>query len=66
MIDGDSLDATKSIAVAPSSKYQFTLSSENPSENIVKTFKPKKMDEFSSSEIARNLVSKPEKTNTTN
>ena len=56
-IDGNLLDETQSIAVASSSSYALTLSGDNANQNIAAVFKPRALNEFSSKEIAKNIVS---------
>ena len=56
-IDGNLLDETHSTAVASSSSYSLTLSSDNSTQEIAASFKPRKIEEFSSKEITKNLVS---------
>ena len=56
-IDGNLLDETQSIAVASSSSYALTLSGDNANENIAAVFNPRVSNEFSSKEIAKNIVS---------
>ena len=56
-IDGNLLDETHSTAVASSSSYSLTLSSDNANQNIAAVFKPRSVSEFSSKEISKNIVS---------
>jgi len=56
-IDGNLLDETHSIAVASSSSYSLTLSGDNANQNIAAVFKPRAVNEFSSKEISKNIVS---------
>ena len=51
------MDETQSIAVASSSSYALTLSGDNANENIAAVFNPRMSNEFSSKEIAKNIVS---------
>ena len=56
-VDGNFLEADYLKAVASSSSYKLTLSSDNANENIVSEFKPRLTNEFSSKIISTNLVS---------
>jgi flagellar hook-associated protein 1 FlgK len=56
-IDGNLLDETQSIAVASSSSYALTLSSDNANQSIAAVFKPRVVNEFSSEEISKSIVS---------
>ena len=56
-VDGNLLEADNLKAVASSSSYKLTLSSDNANENIVSEFKPRLTNEFSSKIISTNLVS---------
>ena len=56
-IDGNLLDETQSIAVASSSSYALTLSSDNTNQSVAAVFKPRVVNEFSSEEISKNIVS---------
>ena len=55
--DGGSLDATRSLAIAPASSYSITIMSENANQSISAKFKPSKNVEFSSYEISKGLLS---------
>ena len=55
-IDGNLLDETYSTAVASSSSYSLTLSSDNANQNIAAVFNPRAVSEFSSKEISKNIV----------
>lgn len=56
LVDGNLLDGTQSRAVASSSSYAVTLSSDNANQNISASFKPRLLKEFSSTEITKNIV----------
>ena len=56
-IDGNLLDENRSIAVASSSSYAITLTSDNANQNISAVFQPRAINEFSSAEISKNIVS---------
>ena len=57
LIDGNLLDDAQSTAVASSSSYGLTLSSDNTNQTIAAVFKPRSVDAFSSKEISKNIVS---------
>ena len=56
LVDGNLLDANQLTAIASSSSYKVTLSTDNANQNIEAIFKPRLPNEFSSAVISNNLV----------
>ena len=56
LIDGNAVDENSSIPVAASASYGLTVSSDNSNSNISVSVKPRNLNDFSSGNIAKQIV----------
>jgi len=57
LVDGNAVDENSSIPVAASASYGLTVSSDNSNSNISASIKPRNLNEFSSGNISKEIVS---------